>query len=253
MKKTFGKDGGRLYCCTDCDDYLDIPAGAIAAYDQYEVEQQFPFICGQNETQSEYRIMCVKEYNEINNRSFNTHVKIVAHFTPVFDCHRIRVRHGKCHGKYSNVPPLNESERHSLFDTYFTVTDNSVQIFTKNFCQFLYEEAKTEEHSWFPSFIRPKCPKVRNVELVASAYYNVNFEYKILRVYIFDMALNKKTKNLMKNTRSREEDELSNKFYFHETLNNLPETINKFTKFQCVVFISRQKWQKSFGQEVLIL
>ena len=46
-----------MYCCDNCDDYLDIPAGAIAAGINYEIIQQFPFISLQDEKKCDYHIL----------------------------------------------------------------------------------------------------------------------------------------------------------------------------------------------------
>lgn len=243
-----------MYCCNnckDCGDYLDIPAGAIIDDDQYEVTQQFPFICRQNECKSNYRVLCVKEYNEIKNRTFQKHVHIVAHFIsePVLDYSKMRIRYSKGNKIYIIEPSSNDSLEYRLPDLYFTVNDNKVTLFTKHFTEFYYEE---ENRSFLAKIIPSysKC-KTREVELVAQAYYMVHETEKkvFLNVYIRDIKL--QNEETIKNCTDCSEKEDGYTCYFDKKgLINLPEIIKKSTLFQCILFTNRSRWQNTFDQMV---
>ena len=241
-----------MYCCVDCDDYLNIPVGAIAADKLYEVTQFFSFICRQNERQPDDRVLSVKEYNEEKNRTFKIHVQIVTNFTSDLSSHEIRVKYSQGDGIYNFVPSLDESFEGSLPDLYFTVSENRVIIYTKHFSEFIIEESRSFFADIFKVF--SKCPKKRTVDLVAHAFYAVDYEENnvLLHVYIRDIE-HEREETLKINTRLREEADGYTLYFDEKKLTNLPLVIKRSTAFQCVLFICRSKWRQIFAQTVTFI
>ena len=249
--QTFNHTGGQMYCCKDCADHLDIPAGAIAGGTEYEIIQQFPFISCQDETKCGYHVLCVKEFRERRNRSFERHVRIVNHFTSdLYELH-IKVRYSTDKGNYKEAYfKSDNSEVSFAHDVYFTVRNSVLTIFTTHFTVFIVEESIQSS----PKNIFSKNPKQRYVDLVALAYFSVDFEERkvLLHTYIQDIR-HKKYKENKKDIESRE-SKCAYGCYFEETkLTGLPDIIKRSTDFQCLLFLCRSKWKKMLSTETFEL
>ena len=178
-----------MHCCEDCDDHLDIPAGAIEVNAVYEITQRFPFISCQEKRNNDYRVVCVKEYIVRKYHKFTKHVKIVSHFTSDVDEQHIglRVRYSTDNEHYKEAMLLNDSAENCLLpDVYFTVRKNVITIFSTHFTVFIVEE---ERPAYKKIFSRPKCLKQRFVDLHSFAHLSVNYEERsiMLHVYVLDI------------------------------------------------------------------
>ena len=237
-----------MRCCKDsqCDDHLDVPAGAIAANDQYEVTQKFPFLCSKDE-ESDYRVICVKEYHVLHDRRFAMHVEIVAHFTTTFDSDQLRVRRSNDNKSYEEVYCWNNSDSNNLPETYFIVQGNKLTIYTKHFSEYIVEKKK-----WRLKLLSIS-PKNRVVELFISAYLSVDNKNKhvVLRVYIWDKnhAQCETLKRLAEEKESKNEPR-RNCYIDYYTLQNLPDTITEETTFQCLVLCCKSKWKSRPSTQV---
>ena len=249
--QTFNHSGGRMYCCDSCADYLDIPAGAIAVEERYEIIQQFPFISCQDETKCNYRVLCIKEFRERKNRAFERHVRIVNHFTSDLDVQHVKVRYSTVKGNYEEAyfKPDN-SEDNFAHDVYFTAKNSVLTIFTLHFTVFIVEESIQSS----PKTVFSKNPKQRYVDLVAFAYFSFKVEEKkvLLHIYIQDIQ-NKKYKEIKRDT-DCSEVKRGNRCYFEETkLTGLPDSIKRSTEFQSLLFLSRSKWKRMLSTETFEL
>ena len=250
--ETFNHAGGQMYCCDECDDYLDIPAGAISPGKNYEIIQQFPFINRQDEKECCYRIVCVKEYHERENRAFDRHVRIVTHFASDVDAQYIKVRHSTDKGNYEEVSQLENSEDSNCctFDVYFTAQNNILTIYTRHFTVFIIEEQRLSSLT----NIFSKSSKQRFIDLVVHAYFSIDYEERkvLLHMYIQDIR-HKKYEEVKKET-DINEAKRENRCYFKETrLTGLPDIIKRSTEFQCLLFLCRSKWKKMLCTETFEL
>ena len=120
-------------CCNKCNDHLIIPKGAISEGEEYEITQSFPVLCSNYNFSSENWPICVKEYEEYNNRSFHIHVTIVAYFTKNLNPQQLRVRYSTPNDiyVYEDAVFLADNIQETLKpDVYFQVNGNKVMICT---------------------------------------------------------------------------------------------------------------------------
>ena len=243
--QNFSDAGGKLVCCNNCNDYLDIPAGAIEVNADYEIIQQFPFICCHDEKDGDYHVVCVKKYQERENCSFKSHVCIVCNFILDLNDQQhvgIRVRYSTDNGNYEEALLLNDStENCFLPDVYYKIRKNTLTIFTTHFTVFIVEEEVRPSAS---RRVFSKCLKQRFVDLICSAYISVDYEERniLLHIYVEDIK-HKKYKDVKRNIDSCEA-KCGNQSYFEWKLTNLPDIITRSTEFQCLLFLCRSKWKR---------
>ena len=239
-----------MFCCSKCKDHLTVPAQAVPEGEVYNVVQSFPFICCNNKQPNNngtYTPVCVKEFQEASNRSFLVHVRIVAHFTTELDSSNILVRYSTQRGTYEEANRLTQRQTSQLPDIYFVVMGKKVKIYAKHFTVFIIKK-KTGLMRLFS-----KSPTQRHVNLVAHAYFSENAEERsvVLRVYLRDTEC-KDHKSLKEDT---EEKEIRNMKKYRcvddEALTGLPDTIERSTKFQCIISCCQSKWKKLISTLVI--
>ena len=234
----FTKTGGRLYCCKDCNDHLNIPVDAITD-DDFEVTQKFPFICRKEDF--DYRVICVKEYNERDGRNFAVHVKIVTYLTMDISYYYLRVRYSNDYNSYNEVLCLNDTDSNNVPDVYFIVCGNKVTIFTKHFTEYIVE-LLPHMLTGLPQLSRTDR---RTVDLVSSAYISLSNQTSevIMKVFIWDKLHNKY--KLIKGHREKIEfeDKSTSRYFDDAKLINLPKTIRDKSAFKCIVMLSKSSWK----------
>ena len=233
-----------MYCCSKCKDYLKVPAQAVPEGEVYKVVQSFPFLCCNNKRWKNadgIRPVCIKEFREVQKRSFHVHVSIVAHFTTDLDSEQILVRYSAPNGTYMEAYPFQKptpKQTSQLPDVYFTVSGKIVRIHTKHFTVFIIENKKSIKRFF------SKSPTQRIVNLVVQAYFaeNVDERSVVLRVYVRDIEC--KGQELLKADTDKKEKLKRRCCVDDEILKCLPETINCNTTFQCTISCCQTKWKK---------
>ena len=222
-----------------------IPEGAICEGDEYIITQSFPLLCANTQRYSDYKPICVKDYHESYNRSFSTHVQIIAYFTTKLDSKQIQVRFNKQNEMYiyeeaANLKQTNRVTHNT--DVYFYILDNKVIIFTKHFTVFIIEKKIQWE-----SLVRSNCPNSeKDIYLLVCAYLTEIIENNtvLLKVFIRD---NQENNDAQSNETNFKDANVEPKYccILETPLKNLPDVIWADTTFQCVIAITeKQQWKK---------
>ena len=240
-------------CCNECQDHLLIPEGAIKEGEEYVITQIFPLLCHNTKLSSNFKTVCIKEYQEIKDRPFQIHVTIVANFTTDLDPQQIRVRYSKLNKTYNYEEAVLLKSTHEIQkpEVYFQILDKRVMIFTKHFTRFKIEQ-ETEsrngilEYFRFNSRLNPTCPAHREVNLVVSAYFGVNVKKQsvILNVYMRDILQNNNSELKMFTHHKEAEVDGKQNYMEDKPFINLPDVITVGMTFQCIAIFHVLKWKR---------
>ena len=243
----FNDSGGKLFC-SDCEDFLFIPKNAIPSGKSYEITEYFSNVICAHETNTDvdYSLRFVKEYREIENRIFLTHVQIVCHCeisassAIALTVENLRVRYGSAmHSTFLTAQYISDEvvkKNINLPDVFFTLNNEKIIIYTKHFTIFKYETRR---------LILGKCRKTKQVMLKTDIYAGRNKENNtlVLIVYVIDVATDNCREMRAINNQNEQEDGLKKVCIArNKVLSPLPSVISGKTKIDCHVSFNSKLW-----------
>ena len=208
-----------------CEDYLDIPTGAVPINKSYEISQPKNVIVCHDAKDwfiDNYVLVFINEFVELTSETFQKHVRITLKSkTPININYPLII---KFKGNSEHIIEI--QNEHKLYSTekpdqYFSIVDNEVIIYTKQLGLFVGFGVSGE---FVPSF---SCEPLRNLALAADIYYK-KCESKIgIDVFVINIL---KTKDLRNN------DETTDwKVYKRNKRIKSPKTIDETTELSCEI------------------